>query len=71
MNEKNVIEIMGRELAAIGQYYRNDWSDFDGRTLRSQLAGLAAWGKQAANGEIVDEFTSFTEMLTEQADMNR
>ncbi len=68
MNAEQVVEIMCRELGAIGQYYRNDWSDFDGRSLRSQLAGLASWGTQAVKApiETQEEFTGFTEMLAEQ-----
>ena len=66
MNAEKVVEIMGRELAAIGQYYRNDWSDFDGRTLRSQLADLASWGAKAAKGETQEEYANFTKMLAEQ-----
>jgi hypothetical protein len=67
MDAAKVVEIMGRELAAIGQYYRNDWSGFDGRTLRSQLADLASWGDKATKGETQEEYTDFTEMLVEQA----
>ena len=67
MDAAKVVEIMGRELAAIGQYYRNDWSDFDGRTLRSQLADLASWGDKATKGETQEEYADFTEMLAEQA----
>lgn len=66
MDAKKVVEIMGRELGAIGQFYRNDWSDFDGRSLRSQLNELASWGKHAINGETQEEFTRFTERLAEQ-----
>ena len=67
MKAEKVIEIMGRELRAIGKYYRNDWSDFDGRSLRSQLENLASWGEKATKGDTQEEFTGFTEMLTEQA----
>lgn len=67
MDAVKVVEIMGRELVAIGQYYRNDWSDFDGRTLRSQLDDLVSWGNKATKGETQEEYTAFTEMLAEQA----
>lgn len=67
MNAEKVVEIMGRELGAIGQYYRNDWSDFDGRTLRSELNELAQWGAGAVKGEGALDFTDFTDMLADQA----
>lgn len=67
MNAEKVVEIMGRELGAIGQYYRNDWSGFDGRTLRSELDRLARWGAGAVNGDGPEDFTEFTEQLAEQA----
>jgi hypothetical protein len=28
---------------ALGAYWRHDWSDFDGRTLRLQLADIACF----------------------------
>lgn len=34
---KASVEDLKAEVKAIGQYWRNDWSDFDGRTLRYQL----------------------------------
>ena len=36
-------EILKREISALGQYYRNDWSDFDGRTLRDELDSIMEW----------------------------
>ncbi len=52
-----------RELQALGQYYRNDWSDFDGRSLRSELSQICSWYKDEND---VDEFKVFSEMLEEQ-----
>lgn len=66
MNAEKIVEIMGRELDAIGQYYRNDWSGFDGRTLQGELNRLATWGIGAVKGEGVEDFTEFTEQLAEQ-----
>lgn len=48
------------ELTALAQYWRNDWSGFDGRTLRRQLnliVGILKDGKES---------TEFQEMLKEQ-----
>ena len=33
--------IVVRELRALGQAWRNDWSEFDGRQLRDQLDAIA------------------------------
>ena len=66
MTKDDVLNVMDRELTAIGQYYRNDWSGFDGRTLRMQLNRLSEWSKRASNRETEDDFTDFSEMLTEQ-----
>lgn len=59
MENKN--EILERELRALGQYYRNDWSDFDGRTLRDQIEKLLQWFKF----EEVD-FTDYSDKLKKQ-----
>lgn len=57
------INIAIRELRALGQYYRNDWSGFDGRTLRDQLAEFANFLSAET-----EDFTLFTELLEEQKD---
>lgn len=36
------IEAVQQTLGALGSAWRNDWSDFDGRTLRSQLNEISA-----------------------------
>lgn len=52
-----------RLLRAIGQDYRNDWSEFDGRTARSQLERVAELAEREHAGEDVkaevDEEISF------------
>jgi hypothetical protein len=58
----NKIEIVKRELNALGQYWRNDWSDFDGRTLRDQLDTIASF---LDNKET--DLTEFSDLLKEQA----
>lgn len=55
-------EILIRELIALGQYWRNDWSDFDGRTLKSQLDYICHWYSQDKE----PDFTSFSDQLNEQ-----
>jgi len=61
MQTATIVEVMGRELRALGQRYRNDWSDFDGRTLRSELDSLVMWSTQAMSGQTEEEFTQFSE----------
>lgn len=56
------IKILERELKALGQYYRNDWSDFDGRTLRDQIDDIFLWFNNNEN----TEFVNFTEKLAKQ-----
>lgn len=43
MQPSKVLAIVLREMNAYGQAWRLDWSDFDGRQLRSQLEGISAW----------------------------
>ncbi len=51
------IEIAIRELTSLGQGWRNDWSGFDGRTLRRQLEEIVG----VLNGSLED-----TDVGTEQ-----
>ena len=41
MKMENYIEENCKELEALGQYYRNDWSFVDGRTIRGELEDIA------------------------------
>lgn len=66
MIAEDIIQSMRRELNALGQYYRNDWSDFDGRTLRSQLNQLTNWSIRVVDDK-VEDFTEFTELLEDQS----
>ena len=61
INQDERIAIAQRELKALGQYYRNDWSDFDGRTLRTELEELATF----LSSDKLD-FTEFTSDLKDQ-----
>ena len=36
------IEWTARALTRLGGYWRKDWNDFDGRTLRDQLGAIEA-----------------------------
>ena len=61
INQDERIAIAQRELKALGQYYRNDWSDFDGRTLRTELEELATFLSSDKQ-----DFTEFTSDLKDQ-----
>lgn len=61
------LKIVARELSALGQYYRNDWSDFDGRTLRDQLQGIAIWMAIPDT----DDYTHFSDLLDKQEEESR
>lgn len=43
MKPEEILAIVLREMVAYGQGWRQDWSDFDGRTLHNQLNSLASW----------------------------
>jgi len=58
----NKTKILERELKALGQYYRNDWSEFDGRTLKNQIEKIFDW----FNKEDEIEFVEFSEQLSNQ-----
>jgi len=59
--EKEKQDILLRELSCLGQYYRNDWSDFDGRTLRYELNQLIKFIESDDK-----EFNEFSQQLKEQ-----
>lgn len=45
MTDKEILDIVLREMTFYGQAYRMSWAEFDGRTLRSQLNSIEAWAK--------------------------
>lgn len=45
MTEKEILAVVLREMTQYGFAWRSNWNDFDGRTLRSQLNGIANWAK--------------------------
>lgn len=58
------IKITIREMKALGQTWRNDWSDFDGRTLRYQLELLANFlGSTDPESEDAEDFTAYSTEL--------
>ncbi len=42
--EETEIERVGRNMTALGAAWRGDWSDFDGRQLRDQIAAILVLG---------------------------
>lgn len=66
MEVNKVLQIVLREMCAYGSGWRADWSDFDGRTLRGQLADLDSWAEKALAGEIEEEYLGGTQFLREQ-----
>lgn len=53
------IEKMCIALETLGQGYRNDWSEVDGRTIRSQLDDASKHISKALNGEDVTEYANY------------
>lgn len=48
MTHEEKLAVVIREMLQIGYAWRMNWNDFDGRTLRDQLEGIASW---AAKGD--------------------
>ena len=67
MTPEKVLEIVRREMTAIGTGWRMDWSDFDGRTLRSQLDSLDSFAEKALESEIEIDYTEGKSFLAERA----
>lgn len=65
MTDKEILTIVLREMTAIGQGWRLDWSDFDGRTLRDQLNSLASWAEEGKG-----DYTEGTEFIEENSSYN-
>ena len=63
MTDAEILAIVIREALAIGEAWRFDWNDFDGRTLRRQLAGIADWAASAQNGSNTSEYTEGSDFL--------
>ena len=65
LSTERVLEITLREMQAIGQAWRLDWSDFDGRVLRNQLNDLSDWAEKAARDDTRSEYIAGSEFLSE------
>lgn len=61
MDEKQILEIVIREMRAYGNAWRTSWAGFDGRTLRDQLNGIAAWAASSPT----EDYTEGTEFYKE------
>lgn len=53
-------EILTRELEALGEGYRNDWSMFDGRVLQSEIQSILNWFNDETKTK---DFNSFSKKL--------
>ena len=51
MKSEKVLEIVLREMNAYGAGWRMNWSDFDGRSLRSQLNEISKFADKALASE--------------------
>lgn len=70
MEAVKVLGIVQREILAIGQGWRMDWSDFDGRNLRHQLRRVSEFASNALKSEVDLDFTGGTEFLKEKSGEN-
>ena len=68
MDAKKVLDIVLREMTAIGAGWRADWNGFDGRTLRDQLNDLANWAGLALKSQDDIGYTEGTDFLRDQED---
>ena len=66
MDAQKVLDIVLREMTAIGEGWRADWNGFDGRTLRHQLGKLADWARMALRSDNDLDYTDGTEFLKDQ-----
>ena len=65
MNEAKILDVVLREIQAVGQAWRLDWNDFDGRTLRSQMEAIASWAARARANPGTPEYTEESDALKE------
>lgn len=66
MDADQVLEIVLREMCAIGRGWRQDWIDFDGRTLRAQLDCIADWAQGALGSDCHENFIDGTQFEKDQ-----
>ncbi len=63
--DRKIIQTLLREMRAYGAAWRADWSDFDGRTLRDQLGGLATWAERCLDEDTFTDCVEGTEFERE------
>ena len=66
MEPKEVLEVVLREMMAYAYAWRNDWSDFDGKTLRDQLADVVKWAGDALRGTTNVEYKRGSEFYSDR-----
>jgi hypothetical protein len=49
------VAVVQQAMIELGQAYRGDWSDFDGRTLRDDLVSLAGFLDEDARPVLIEE----------------
>ena len=62
LTAEQILKVVLREMTAIADGWRFDWSDFDGRTLQHQLERLETW----AESNTTEEYKRGTEFREEQ-----
>ena len=62
---ERILQVVLREMMAVRDYWRSDWSDFDGRTLECQLEGIEEWANKAIANETNEEYTGETDSSRE------
>ena len=67
MKSEKVLQIVLREMMAVRDYWRSDWSDFDGRTLECQLEGIEEWANKAVADKTNEEYTEETDGYKERS----
>ena len=68
MTDREILEVVLREMTAYGRGWRKNWSGFDGRTLKHQLNSIAEWAQEAIRTREESNFTGGTEMEQERRD---
>ena len=58
---EEILAVVLREMVAVGNRWRMDWSDFDGRQLRYELDAIAKWSMDALEGKVEEEYTEESE----------
>ena len=67
MEAQEVLDIVLREMVAIGEGWRCDWGGFDGRSLRSQLNSIAKWADSAIGTTEPTDYTIGSNFLEDQS----